>query len=53
MIMQVHDELVLEVAEGLETEVTDELVRRMTSAADLRIPLEVDTGSGRDWDATH
>ncbi|MDA0788487.1 MAG: DNA polymerase I [Proteobacteria bacterium] len=53
MIMQVHDELVLEVAEGLETEVTDELVRRMTSAADLRIPLEVDTGSGRDWDAAH
>ena len=50
MLLQVHDELVFEVAEG-ETDVLAEIVTtRMGSAAELRVPLEVQVGVGRDWD---
>ncbi len=51
MLLQVHDELVLEVADG-ERETLEALVRReMAAAADLSVPLEVSVGSGRSWDA--
>jgi DNA polymerase-1 len=51
LLLQVHDELVLEVAEG-EREVLGEIVeRRMRDAAQLRVPLEVQVGTGHDWDA--
>ncbi len=50
MLLQVHDELVLEVAEG-EREVVETLVRReMAAAAALSVPLEVSVGYGRSWD---
>ena len=50
MLLQVHDELVLEVAEG-EREQLEALVRReMAAAADLSVPLEVSVGYGRSWD---
>ncbi|NMH81438.1 DNA polymerase I [Pseudonocardia xinjiangensis] len=50
MLLQVHDELVLEVAEG-EREVVETLVRReMGAAASLSVPLEVSVGYGRSWD---
>ena len=50
MLLQVHDELVLEVAEG-EREVVETLVRReMGAAAELSVPLEVSVGYGRSWD---
>jgi DNA polymerase I len=50
MLLQVHDELVLEVAEG-ERERVEELVRReMGAAAQLSVPLEVSVGYGRSWD---
>jgi DNA polymerase-1 len=50
MLLQVHDELVLEVAEG-ERAVVEELVRReMGAAAQLSVPLEVSVGYGRSWD---
>ncbi|MBW0126003.1 DNA polymerase I, partial [Pseudonocardia oceani] len=50
MLLQVHDELVLEVAEG-EKEQLEELVRReMAAAAELSVPLEVSVGYGRSWD---
>ncbi|SHL25444.1 DNA polymerase I [Pseudonocardia thermophila] len=50
MLLQVHDELVLEVAEG-EHEAVEQLVRReMAAAADLKVPLEVSVGFGRSWD---
>jgi DNA polymerase-1 len=54
MLLQVHDELVLEVAPG-EKEKLEELVRReMAGAADLSVPLEVSVGFGRTWnDAAH
>ncbi|TKJ18224.1 DNA polymerase I [Blastococcus sp. CCUG 61487] len=50
MLLQVHDELVLEVAPG-EREALEALVRReMAGAAELSVPLEVSVGFGRTWD---
>jgi DNA polymerase I len=49
MLLQVHDELVFDVAPG-ERETLEELVRReMGGAHPLSVPLEVSVGSGRDW----
>src|SRR5690606_1057296 len=53
MIMQVHDELVLEVAEDAVDEVREEVVRRMAGAATLSVPLKVDARAGRNWDEAH
>ncbi|MGF7124298.1 DNA polymerase I [Rhodococcus sp. BE178] len=51
MLLQVHDELVLEVATG-ERERVEQLVReKMASAIELSVPLEVSVGTGRSWDA--
>ncbi|GGK23713.1 DNA polymerase (POL I) [Pilimelia terevasa] len=50
MLLQVHDELVLEVGPG-ERAALEEVVRReMGGAAALSVPLEVSVGVGRDWD---
>ncbi|WP_226378247.1 DNA polymerase I [Pseudonocardia abyssalis] len=50
MLLQVHDELVLEVADG-EREQVETLVRReMAAAAELSVALEVSVGYGRSWD---
>jgi DNA polymerase-1 len=53
LVMQVHDELVLEVREDAVEAVERGLKERMTAAADLRVPLRVDVGRGRHWDAAH
>ncbi|EED32068.1 DNA polymerase I superfamily protein [gamma proteobacterium NOR5-3] len=53
MIMQVHDELVLEVAESQLDPVCDELCRLMSAAADLAVPLLVEAGRGANWDEAH
>ncbi|MDX1504998.1 MAG: DNA polymerase I, partial [Spongiibacter sp.] len=53
MIMQVHDELVLEVAEGQLEQVQARVVELMSAAAELAIPLEVGVGSGNNWDEAH
>ena len=53
MIMQVHDELVLEVKEKEQARVTGVLKQYMSSAADLKIPLVVETGVGKNWDDAH
>jgi DNA polymerase-1 len=51
MLLQVHDELVFEVAPG-ELDVMSEIVTsRMRGAAELRVPLDVQLGSGPNWDA--
>ncbi|MGV0994036.1 MAG: DNA polymerase I [Mycobacterium sp.] len=51
MLLQVHDELLLEVAPG-ERETVEQLVRdRMGSAYPLDVPLEVSVGFGRSWDS--
>ena len=54
LLLQVHDELVLEVLPG-EREQVDRLVRRaMSEAADLAVPLEVSVGVGASWhEAAH
>ena len=63
MIMQVHDELVFEVAEDAVAGASAAIEERMTRAADeladrmgtgpLRVPLEVEAGSGMNWDEAH
>ncbi len=54
VLLQVHDELVLEVAPGELDAVTDLVRRHMGGAADLAVPLEVNIGTGRSWqDAEH
>ena len=53
MIMQVHDELVLEVAESEVDGVCDRLCQEMASAASLDVPLLVETGTGDNWDEAH
>ena len=51
VLLQVHDELIVEVAGG-EADAVEEIVRRrMGSAADLRVPLDVSVGRGESWDA--
>ncbi|MGH8300608.1 MAG: DNA polymerase I, partial [Steroidobacteraceae bacterium] len=53
LIMQVHDELVLEVRTDAMEAVADAIRERMTSAAELRVPLQVDVGTGANWDEAH
>jgi DNA polymerase-1 len=53
LIMQVHDELVLEVADGAVPGVVGELRGHMAQAATLAVPLKVDVGVGRNWDQAH
>ncbi|MDE2261100.1 MAG: DNA polymerase I [Gammaproteobacteria bacterium] len=53
LIMQVHDELVLEVRSDAVESVAEAVRERMTSAAELRVPLRVDIGTGANWDEAH
>ncbi|MES3039771.1 MAG: DNA polymerase I [Pseudomonadota bacterium] len=53
LIMQVHDELVLEVRESQIAKVTALLHREMPAAGDLAVPLEVQIGVGNNWDEAH
>jgi DNA polymerase-1 len=53
LIMQVHDELVLEAPERELGRVKKELPALMTGVAALRVPLVVDIGVGRNWDEAH
>jgi DNA polymerase-1 len=53
LVMQVHDELVLEVAEDEVPRVEAGLRERMAAAASLRVPLRVDVGRGANWDEAH
>src|SRR4051812_40138264 len=53
LIMQVHDELVLEVRKESVAAVADAVRAHMMAAADLRVPLKVDVGTGANWDEAH
>jgi DNA polymerase I len=53
LIMQVHDELVLEVAEAAVEEVRNMLRTEMIAAETLSVPLKVDIGTGSNWDEAH
>jgi DNA polymerase I len=49
LLLQVHDELVCEAVAGEEDDLRDLLVSEMAGVADLAVPLEVDTATGRSW----
>ena len=51
MLLQVHDELVFEVAPGEQQQLAELVRREMGGAYDLSVPLDVSVGVGRDWDA--
>jgi DNA polymerase-1 len=53
LLLQVHDELVLEVPESELERVQRELPALMTDVATLRVPLVVDVGTGANWDQAH
>ncbi|MGZ5160018.1 MAG: DNA polymerase I, partial [Burkholderiales bacterium] len=53
LIMQVHDELVLEVPDGELERVREELPRLMSGVAELAVPLMVELGVGPNWDKAH
>ena len=53
MLLQVHDELIFEVPEGEVDETAAIVTKKMEGAADLELPLVVDTGTGLNWDEAH
>jgi DNA polymerase-1 len=53
LIMQVHDELVLEVPDPELATVKRELPKLMSGVAKLSVPLVVDVGAGPNWDKAH
>ncbi|GEK52033.1 DNA polymerase I [Vreelandella venusta] len=53
MVMQVHDELVFEVAEGQVEAFIEQVQTRMQAAATLSVPLIVEAESGSNWDEAH
>lgn len=53
IIMQVHDELVLEVKAGELESVGEQVSGLMVKAASLKVPLEVDVGVGNSWEEAH
>ena len=53
IILQVHDELVLEVAEDEAARVAEATAELMASVATLKVPLVVDTGTGHNWKEAH
>ena len=53
LLLQVHDELILEVPADELTVVQKELPQRMCTVGRLRVPLVVDVGVGVNWDQAH
>jgi DNA polymerase I len=53
LVMQVHDELVLEVDHAALETVKSAVVACMRDAAELKVALEVDVGTGSDWESAH
>jgi DNA polymerase-1 len=53
LLLQVHDELVVEAVEGQEEAVAGLLRREMAAAGALRVPLVVEAGWGRSWAEAH
>lgn len=51
LLLQVHDELVLEIAPGELEQVQEIVTRHMSSAAELRVPLSVQVGVGATWNS--
>ena len=53
MIMQVHDELVFEVADEACETLYNNVTERMANVIELQVPLLTEVGVGADWDEAH
>jgi DNA polymerase-1 len=53
MIMQVHDELVFEVADDACETLCDNVTQRMANVIELQVPLLTEVGVGDNWDEAH
>lgn len=53
LLLQVHDELVFECDESFKSTLISEVKARMEAAAELRVPLIVDVGAGKNWNEAH
>ena len=53
MLMQVHDELVFEIAPEELDDAVEQVRQRMQGAAELKVPLLVDVGIGDNWEEAH
>ena len=53
IVLQVHDELLIEAYENEVEQVKDILKRNMEQAAHLTVPLDVDVQVGNNWDEAH
>jgi DNA polymerase-1 len=53
MVLQVHDELVFESAEGMADSVASAVRAEMEGVAELAVPLRVDVHTGRNWAEAH
>jgi DNA polymerase-1 len=50
LLLQVHDELILEVAQGEEEKLKEIVSKQMSNAYKLNVPLDVNIGIGNSWD---
>ncbi|HEV7716319.1 MAG TPA: DNA polymerase, partial [Steroidobacteraceae bacterium] len=53
LIMQVHDELVFEVRQDCVERASQAVRERMANAAELKVPLRIEVGTGANWDQAH
>jgi DNA polymerase-1 len=53
LVLQVHDELVVEAPAENAEQAKDLLVAHMAGVANLRVPLKVDAGTGENWGEAH
>jgi DNA polymerase-1 len=53
MILQVHDELVLETPENEKEIITNLIKKEMENAVKLNVPATVDLAAGKNWDEAH
>ena len=53
LIMQVHDELVVEAPAGEKEDVIQLVKKEMEEVIELKVPLKVEIASGRNWDEAH
>jgi DNA polymerase-1 len=53
MLLQVHDELVFECDADFVDTLIPQVTQRMAAAAELRVPLVIDSGVGINWDEAH
>ena len=53
MIMQVHDELVIEIEDGTNNNTIENIKEIMTTVPEISVPIVVDVGTGSNWDQAH